>query len=1267
MKRVKRTFAFLLAMILCIGMMAMNVSAASSEQDGMEASLTTDKSEYSQNEPITVTLTVTNTNEVSVSNIAMESLIPEGYSLADNAEAIKHVENLDAGEIVSMTVTYVTDSTDGDNNTDDEQNPSGGNNNGSSNTGNSNTNGNGTTQSSESNIQTGDNTNAVFWITVAVISGFGIIVTLVFKKKKSGKGLLSLFLCLTIVVTFVPFSPIYVDAAGTQKSIILQENVRIADSDFLLEASISYDEIKEAGEVTEDTDTDQDNITDAYEILIGTDPNKSDTDEDGLSDELEILIGTDPTLADTDDNGIMDGDEDTDGDGITNFEELDLGTDPAKDDSDHDGLNDLEEINQYATDPLNKDTDGDGAYDGWEVEHGYDPLAANALFDVTETAEGSSITAQVDLQISGDQITTVNVDEVAGDLFLDENVPGYIGSAFDFSVDGNFNAATISFTFDESFLSQDDFVPVIYYYNEDTQCLEELETTINGNIASAVVNHFSRYILLNKTALDQVWDNDIKSPSDANLDSVNGIDVVFVIDSSGSMGNNDSSGIRKAAAQQFVDKLGEHDRGAVVDFDSYASVYQEFTSDHDLLYTAINRINSSGGTNLSRGISTALSLFTSESYSRLDAYKCIVFLTDGDGTYSTSYTTQAADNGVVIYTIGLGSGVRESTLSAIAEGTGGKYYFASSADELPDIYGDVSFETIDYTTDSNADGISDYYTQLLCDGSLKLGTGKSNPFNGYSYDEIQAGNDYDGDGLLNGQELVVKYDENYNKVYVWMLSDPTSLDSDFDGIDDSEEEEGCSTSNYFTADMRYKTGDNSYDTSVSFNMDYRWFFADNTEFNQDLSVLASLYSIDMYDDGWLELSSGTTGNSNAENGVSLGSLYGLNDCVNYNSDSLGSTHAKKDSSGNTVDSDDVSEVFIGHRLVSYNGEQREIIFLTVRGTNGTNAEWSSNFDIGADTSEYYDRTGEHPDWSNKDNHKGFDVAATRIMDAYDQYISEVTNQGTFNPSVKRSIFITGHSRGGAIANILGALFEDEPSYDSYVYTMAAPYTTTSSSYDEYKTIFNIMNTDDLVPYLPLYDWGFHKYGRTLTISVKDNYEDTNPVGNAVGTFEAAFNKDYDSNLWKDAAVNSFKKIANKRADFYILDTTSGDGEVLEGLLHVTDSAYNDMDTMLTVGKMKKYCKLNKNQQLVGYTISVIYSPAYVAQNIANLAGDISGYDKFDWIGIDLKGKYSTARRDFALASGFIPVVGSATGGMECPHMPATYYLISRNTSYTKYN
>lgn len=132
-------------------------------------------------------------------------------------------------------------------------------------------------------------------------------------------------------------------------------------------------------------------------------------------------------------------------------------------------------------------------------------------------------------------------------------------------------------------------------------------------------------------------------------------------------------------------------------------------------------------------------------------------------------------------------------------------------------------------------------------------------------------------------------------------------------------------------------------------------------------------------------------------------------------------------------------------------------------------------------------------------------------------------------------------------------------------------------------------------------------------------------------------------------------------------TTSGDGVVTEGILHLTDSAYTGMDTLLTDGKMKKFCRMSKNNQLIGYTISITYSPAYAAQNIANLAGSVEGYNVFHWLGVDLKGVYSTARRNFVLASGKMQGGDIGPGGMECPHMPGTYYLIAKNTSYSGYN
>ena len=118
--------------------------------------------------------------------------------------------------------------------------------------------------------------------------------------------------------------------------------------------------------------------------------------------------------------------------------------------------------------------------------------------------------------------------------------------------------------------------------------------------------------------------------------------------------------------------------------------------------------------------------------------------------------------------------------------------------------------------------------------------------------------------------------------------------------------------------------------------------------------------------------------------------------------------------------DDISEMMIGHRPISFNGETKEIVVVSIRGTDGTIEEWSSNFDVGADTDEYYEAIGVKPEemgeywWDEKSNHKGFDVAANRLYKRLIGYIGENTNKDL--PTV---VYIVGHSRGAAIANILG--------------------------------------------------------------------------------------------------------------------------------------------------------------------------------------------------------------------------------------------------------
>ena len=296
--------------------------------------------------------------------------------------------------------------------------------------------------------------------------------------------------------------------------------------------------------------------------------------------------------------------------------------------------------------------------------------------------------------------------------YINNTIPGYIGEAYDFTMDGTFESAKLSMTFDEALLEDDTFCPTIYYYNENTGELEELPTEVKGNVAMANLEHFSTYILLNKTAFDEIWSTEIKSPEDEDENSKKGLDVVLAIDSSGSMSSNDGNSLRKEAAISFVERLGENDRAAVVDFDDSAKEVCSLTQDKDVLSSAINSINSSGGTNLSNAVSSGINILTRDE-SSVNKHKFIILLTDGDGSYSHSYSELAVENDIQIYTIGLGDGVNDTLLQKIADDTDGKYYFASSAEDLLGIYELTADELVSAIFNSESGISSNDYEQLL--------------------------------------------------------------------------------------------------------------------------------------------------------------------------------------------------------------------------------------------------------------------------------------------------------------------------------------------------------------------------------------------------------------------------------------------------------------------------------------------------------------------------------------------------------------------------
>ena len=249
MKLMKKFSAFILLMLMSINMLVLPVMAASITQDGLEVTWTSEKKEYTKDENVAVTLTVTNTNGVAVTNVSLESLIPEGYQLQKNSQAEKVVKQLDAGETVSLDVVYAPVEAEQDkippNNVEKPESD--------------NPNSEKPTPEKFKDVPpTGDQSTYVFWI--VAVSACGLIICIItLKKKKHGKNLLSVILCITVVGTGVSFASVPVEAAEViEKEISISETIKIAVQDTEIKAIIKYqitteeedDTPSEAGEIT---------------------------------------------------------------------------------------------------------------------------------------------------------------------------------------------------------------------------------------------------------------------------------------------------------------------------------------------------------------------------------------------------------------------------------------------------------------------------------------------------------------------------------------------------------------------------------------------------------------------------------------------------------------------------------------------------------------------------------------------------------------------------------------------------------------------------------------------------------------------------------------------------------------------------------------------------------------------------------------------------------------------------------------------------------
>lgn len=141
--------------------------------------------------------------------------------------------------------------------------------------------------------------------------------------------------------------------------------------------------------------------------------------------------------------------------------------------------------------------------------------------------------------------------------------------------------------------------------------------------------------------------------------------------------------------------------------------------------------------------------------------------------------------------------------------------------------------------------------------------------------------------------------------------------------------------------------------------------------------------------------------------------------------------------------------------------------VVIRGSEGD--EWYSNFDIGYAA-----------------EHSGFGKAADIAEQQLSDYIF------TRLIGLEPRFFITGYSRGGAIANILCKRMCDRFGTDSVRgYTLASPAVTLSRRQARYNSIFNLVREEDFFTRIPLESWGYTRYGKDILLcgDVSEGYRE----------------------------------------------------------------------------------------------------------------------------------------------------------------------------------
>jgi Mg-chelatase subunit ChlD len=542
---------------------------------------------------------------------------------------------------------------------------------------------------------------------------------------------------------------------------------------------------------------------------MGAEVGVEDTDGDGLTDRFEVnrlaIPQANPDDVDSDGDGTTDDQEDHDVDNLVNVREQELGTDPLNPDTDGDGLLDGTEA-RGGTDPLTADTDGDGIEDGRELDLGLDPTEFDSGVGGEQINEVSAQTNNAEITVRGEGDPASNLT-IAPDPEL-EQIDAAVSDAVEIDTDSEFTNATVSISYNRLAVSPD--TELAMYRFDPQEGYIKLNSTVDRQTGTvtASTTQFSSFVVF---AVPE-W-NSFFTAEEGNRggpDSTSPVDVLFVIDESLSMGNNDPDDLRLRAAKRFIGGLlGETDnfagdRAGLVTFDGEVELEHPLTKDFDAVNRSIDAVSLDEATDIGAGINGTIQEFTANGTA--DRAKIAVLLGDGQNDESGFFgggpseeelnektreqAERAAQRGVRVFTIGLGRSADARLLSQVAEITGGNFNSVNDASDLPTVFERVR-QSATYGTgpDTDGDGVPDELENATEDGGKPLRP-LADPTEKVVLDPNDT--DTDNDGLSDGQEVgetprQIRAGGEVVTVYRFN-SHPKAVDTDGDNVIDLVEQ-----------------------------------------------------------------------------------------------------------------------------------------------------------------------------------------------------------------------------------------------------------------------------------------------------------------------------------------------------------------------------------------------------------------------------------------------------------------------------------------------